>query len=142
MASSVIFEERVEIRYFRSLAEFRAWALSDGFPERGRIDYIGGRIEVDMSPENLFFHGSIKTEVVGELRDEKRRKTVRNDLLKLSDPFLHREATADADGRRHVLVGAKPGWVSESEFQRLRSLLRSTIRPAVPEPPNNPFPRK
>ena len=69
MASSVIFEERVEIPYFRSLAEFRAWALSDDFPERGRIDYIGGRIEVDMSPENLFFHGSIKTEVVGELRD-------------------------------------------------------------------------
>jgi len=64
MASSVIFEERVEIPYFRSLAEFRAWALSDAFPERGRIDYIGGRIEVDMSPENLFFHGSIKTELV------------------------------------------------------------------------------
>ncbi len=69
MASSVIFEERVEIPYFRSLAEFRAWALSDDFPERGRIDYIGGRIEVDMSPENVFFHGSIKTEIVGELRD-------------------------------------------------------------------------
>jgi Uma2 family endonuclease len=64
MASSVIFEERLEIPDFRSLAEFRAWVLSDGFPERGRIDYIGGRIEVDMSPENLFFHGSIKTEVV------------------------------------------------------------------------------
>ena len=46
MASSVIFEERVEIPYFRSLAEFRAWTLSDDFPERGRIDYIGGRIEV------------------------------------------------------------------------------------------------
>ncbi len=64
MASSVIFEERVEIPYFHSLAEFRAWALSDDFPERGRIDYIGGRIEVDMSPENVFFHGSVKTEVV------------------------------------------------------------------------------
>jgi Uma2 family endonuclease len=67
MASSVIFEERVEIPYFRSLAEFRAWALSDDFPQRGRIDYIGGRIEVDMSPENVFFHGSVKTEVVGAL---------------------------------------------------------------------------
>ncbi len=64
MASSVIFEERIEIPYFPSLAEFRAWALSDDFPQRGRIDYIGGRIEVDMSPGNLFFHGSIKTEVV------------------------------------------------------------------------------
>ncbi len=64
MASSVIFEERVEIPYFRSLADFRIWALSDRFPECGRIDYIAGRIEVDMSPENLFFHGLIKTEVV------------------------------------------------------------------------------
>ena len=64
MASSVIFEERVEIPYCRSLAEFRAWALSDDFPERSRIDYIAGRIEVDMSPENVFFHGSVKTEVV------------------------------------------------------------------------------
>ncbi len=64
MASSVIFEERVEIPYFHSLAEFRAWVFSDDFPERGRIDYIGGRIEVDMSPENVFFHGSVKTEVV------------------------------------------------------------------------------
>jgi len=64
MGSSVIFEERAEIPYFPSLAEFRAWALSDGFPERGRIDYIGGWIEVDLSPENVFFHGSVKTEVV------------------------------------------------------------------------------
>ena len=64
MASSVIFEEQLEIPYIRSLAEFRAWALSDDFPERGRIDYIGGRIEVDLSPENVFFHGSAKTEIV------------------------------------------------------------------------------
>ena len=69
MASSVIIDERVEIPSCNSLAEFRAWALSDNFPERGRIDYVNGRIEVDMSPENLFSHGSIKTEVVGELRN-------------------------------------------------------------------------
>ena len=69
MASSVIFEDHVEIPYFGSLTEFRAWTLSDDFPERGRVDYIGGRIEVDMSPENVFFHGSVKTEVVGELRN-------------------------------------------------------------------------
>ena len=67
MASSVILEDQIEIPYFRSLAEFRAWASSDGFPERGRIDYIRGRVEVNMSPENVFFHGSVKTEVVVEL---------------------------------------------------------------------------
>ena len=67
MASSVIFEERVEVPYFHSLADFRAWTLSDEFPEHGRIDYLDGRIEVDMSPENLFSHGTIKTEVVRAL---------------------------------------------------------------------------
>lgn len=68
MASSVIFEERVEIPLtLRSLADFRRWAHSEGFPERGRIDYISGRIEVDMSPEDLFCHGTLKTEIIGVL---------------------------------------------------------------------------
>lgn len=35
MASSVIFEEQVEIPFVDSLAEFRKWALSDAFPKRG-----------------------------------------------------------------------------------------------------------
>jgi Uma2 family endonuclease len=64
MATAVIFEEQVEVPYFSSLAEFRAWALSDECPERGRIDYIDGRVEVDMSPEDVFFHGSVKTQIV------------------------------------------------------------------------------
>jgi Uma2 family endonuclease len=69
MASSVIFEEQVEIPCCDSLAEFRVWALSDDFPKRGRIACIGGRIEIEMSPENLFLHGSVKTEIVGAFRD-------------------------------------------------------------------------
>ncbi|HUT94792.1 MAG TPA: Uma2 family endonuclease [Thermoguttaceae bacterium] len=66
MATSVIFQEQVEIPLtIRSLAEFRRWALSEDFPERGRIDYVAGRIEVDMQPEDLFCHGTLKTEIVG-----------------------------------------------------------------------------
>jgi Uma2 family endonuclease len=64
MASCVIFEERIEIPYFRSLAEFRAWATSDECPEEGRIDFIAGCIEVDMSPEDIFSHGTLKSEIV------------------------------------------------------------------------------
>jgi Uma2 family endonuclease len=67
MATSIIIEEQIEIPFVGSLADFRAWALSDGFPERGRIDYIGGRIEVDMSPEDIFCHGTLKTEIVAVL---------------------------------------------------------------------------
>jgi len=48
----------------RCLADFRRWATSEDFPERGRIDYIAGRIDVDMSPEDLHTHGKLKTELV------------------------------------------------------------------------------
>lgn len=64
MASSLIIEEQLEIPFVRSLGEFRAWATSDDFPERGRIDFLAGRIEVDMSPEDLFCHGTLKTEII------------------------------------------------------------------------------
>ncbi|MEW6749834.1 MAG: Uma2 family endonuclease [Candidatus Latescibacterota bacterium] len=69
MSTSVVFEERVEVPVssIGSLAEFRRWAQSDGFPESGRIDYLSGRIEVDMSPEDFFCHGTLKTEIVGVL---------------------------------------------------------------------------
>ncbi len=63
MASSVLIEDRCEIPLgISSLADFRCWADSDGFPDIGRIDYVAGRIEVDMSPENLFTHGTLKVE--------------------------------------------------------------------------------
>lgn len=65
MANTVVIEEEIEIPMsLRSLGEFRAWATSDRFPERGRIDYIAGRIEVDMSPEDLFCHGALKVELI------------------------------------------------------------------------------
>ncbi len=65
MAATVLFEERIEVPLdIRSLADFRRWALSDDFPEQGRIDYISRRIEVDMSPEDLHTHGKLKAELV------------------------------------------------------------------------------
>jgi Uma2 family endonuclease len=64
--ATIVLEDRMEIEIpadLRSLADFRRWALSDRFPERGRIDYIAGRIEVDMSPEDFFCHGTLKTAI-------------------------------------------------------------------------------
>lgn len=67
--ATVVFEGRVEIPLgIKDLSDFRKWALSDEFPQRGRIDYVAGRIEVDMSPEDFFTHGTLKTEVSGEIR--------------------------------------------------------------------------
>ncbi len=51
-----------------SFADFRRWTLSDEFPEKGRFDYLRGRIEIDLSPESLFTHGTVKTEIVSVLR--------------------------------------------------------------------------
>lgn len=52
--ASVVFEERLRIPLgLSSLKEFRSWAQSEDFPESGRTDYIGGNLEVDMSPEDL-----------------------------------------------------------------------------------------
>ena len=69
MATTVALGEGLEIPFVRSLSEFRQWALSESFPERGRIDYVTGRIEVDMTPEDYYTHGILKIEVIGVLRD-------------------------------------------------------------------------
>jgi len=65
MALTLVLEEQIEVPMdLRCLADFRRWATSDAFPERGRIDYIAGRIDVDMSPEDLHTHGKLKIELV------------------------------------------------------------------------------
>ncbi len=46
-----------------SLAGFRQWALSDDFPERGKIAFVAGGLIVDMSPESLEEHSDIKSEI-------------------------------------------------------------------------------
>lgn len=53
----------------RLLDGFRRWALSDSFPEDRRIDYLAGEVEVEMSPEDLHTHGTVKTAIAAELFD-------------------------------------------------------------------------
>ena len=67
MATAVIFEDQLRIPAIATLSDFRRWALSDSFPDRGRIDFVAGEIEVDMSPENLFFHGTLKSRICATL---------------------------------------------------------------------------
>ena len=64
MVATIILDEGVEIPDgIRTLADFRHWTYAEVFPERGRMDYINGRIEVDLSPEDLFCHGTAKMEI-------------------------------------------------------------------------------
>ena len=50
------------------LPGFREWAASAAFPERGRIDFLQGAIEVDISPENLQSHGQPKGELFAYIK--------------------------------------------------------------------------
>lgn len=50
-----------------SLSRFRRWSQSAEFPERGRIDYLCGTAEVDLSPGDLYTHGAVKTAVTARL---------------------------------------------------------------------------
>ncbi|HEY7213955.1 MAG TPA: Uma2 family endonuclease, partial [Thermoanaerobaculia bacterium] len=42
---------------------FHRWLDSGEFPETGRIDYLAGVVEIDMSPEDLYTHGIVKTAI-------------------------------------------------------------------------------
>ncbi|MFC1597806.1 hypothetical protein ACFL5Q_07745, partial [Planctomycetota bacterium] len=90
MATTIRIEEQVEIPLsLRTLADFRRWATSDAFPEHGRIDYVAGCIEVDMSPEDLHTHGKLKTELVvvlGQRIKEKQLGELYTDSTRISCP--------------------------------------------------------
>ncbi len=98
----VLQPEGVEIPAgIRTLAEFRAWACSDPFPERGRIDWVRGRMEVDLAPEDINTHGSPKSAMavrLGVLVQESRRGMVFIDRTRLSC------AGADLSAEPDVLV--------------------------------------
>jgi Uma2 family endonuclease len=46
-----------------ALEAFRRWSSGGQFPERGRIDFLQGDIEIDMSPEDLDTHGTVKVAI-------------------------------------------------------------------------------
>src|SRR5216683_3013147 len=52
-----------------TLEGFRRWTWSDCFPEHGRIDFLAGELEIDLSPENLFKHGTVKTAIAARLHE-------------------------------------------------------------------------
>ena len=65
---AVIFEEELVIPTGVSdLDRFRQWTWGKTFPERGRIDYLAGTVEVDLSPEDLYTHGVVKTTLTARL---------------------------------------------------------------------------
>ncbi len=98
MATSIALDEDFEIPCFRSLEEFRQWATSDDAPDRGRIDYLAGRIEVDMTLEDYYTHGGLKVEVVrvlGGIVKEGQLGDLRTDRTRISSPDADLSAEPD-----------------------------------------------
>jgi Uma2 family endonuclease len=53
-----------------TLEGFRRWTWSECFPEHGRIDFLAGELEIDLSPENLYKHGGPKTALAAALHEQ------------------------------------------------------------------------
>ena len=69
MPAVLIADELLIPAWVETLSDFRRWTSSDDFPENGRVDYIQGQIEVDMSPERLFSHGLVKSAIAKVVMD-------------------------------------------------------------------------
>lgn len=75
MSVIIIDPPGVEIpRSLPDFASFQSWTRSSSFPEKGRIDWVGGEVFVDMSPENLDRHGTVKTAFTRDLSDRIERR--------------------------------------------------------------------
>lgn len=127
--AAVLIDEGCEIPDgLRTLGSFRRWATSPDFPERGRVDWVSSRIEVDMSPEDLFTHGGLKVEVVRALANatkdrsmhvftgETRVSSVDGDVSAEPDVVVVSEAAFD-EGRVRLVpsAGGKPDRYVELE---------------------------
>lgn len=70
---AVIIDEAIFIpKNALSFDGFQDWCFSDAFPETGRIDYLGGTIELELNqagarPEDLFTHNAVRSEIGARL---------------------------------------------------------------------------
>jgi Uma2 family endonuclease len=65
---AIFYEENFQIpQDALSFQGFRGWAESEEFPETGRIDYVAGHVEADLSPEDLHTHGIVKGAIYAAL---------------------------------------------------------------------------
>lgn len=75
MASGTIhFEDQIQIPSdVFNFEGYTRWLRSNQFPDRGRIAFLDGEVHVDMSPEDLFKHNMVKSEVLRVLLNLSRK---------------------------------------------------------------------
>ena len=115
---------------------FLRWLESDEFPESGRIDFLAGEIDVDMSPEDVGSHSVVKVAISTTLQvvvSQQDRGEVYSDRTRVNHPTglsvepdvvvalwetfesgrLRHVPPADGDPERTVAVGGAPDLVVE-----------------------------
>lgn len=123
------------------LAAFRRWADTADFPEDGRVCYLNGVVWVDMSQEQVFTHGSAKTEitvVLGSLVKAGRLGRFFADGVMLSNvdadiavvPDALFVSTAGLQERVRLVAGKEEGYVEleGSPDMVLEVVSRSSVR--------------
>jgi Uma2 family endonuclease len=59
--TAIIVNDEVRVPpHVVDLASYRRWAASDEYPERGRISYLAGELDIDMNAENINAHSTVK----------------------------------------------------------------------------------
>jgi Uma2 family endonuclease len=72
---TIILEDEVVIpARIKSLADFRRWSLSDKFPQTGRIDFIAGCIELDLTPPRIYSHSLVISAIAFETANRVKEK--------------------------------------------------------------------
>jgi Uma2 family endonuclease len=72
-AEDAMFSVKLEMEHIviplwvRDLSSFRRWTASDDFPEHGRICYLAGEIDIDLSHQDIFTHVALKGAITAEL---------------------------------------------------------------------------
>src|SRR5262245_53199048 len=86
---ALVFEQdlRIPADVF-SLPNFRRWAHSKEFPRQGKFSFIGGEVDIDISPEEIETHNKVKIDVSGDMRSCARRHKL-GELLGDGVFFVH-----------------------------------------------------
>lgn len=161
----MIYEENPESLWIPADAHtfegFLRWLASDTFPESGRIDFLAGGIDADMSPEDVGSHSVVKVEISTTLQilvSHQDRGEVYSDRTRVNHPTglsvepdvvvalwetfekgrLRHVPPADGDSERVVAVEGAPDLVVEiispSSVQKdTKKLPREYAAAGIPE---------